>query len=529
MTARLLEFFADTTPWPRRLWEVGSVLALREAWECGDWQHDKVLSQGAVSWFRHSLLSRLGPDRGLGGGKLRRELTGLLKSDLAAASNTRRRLAELLPRVTEGYLRRWKEAVFSDSPPDPEVLARAVAGHLLDTGHSSGALHRWVRRLDAREGATTAELLEEACTLSEQDDRDFEVLVPFRSVPQHQKLAGQLDEWLPPRYAAQWLTDNGVKSPPRHNGAFRYTIRAKDPVAAARAAGDKVRRLQGRRSYARGAKRSLEPVGRVWVRGFAEPLPLSPPARGVSIPSLERERTMYAVDGSGKLDDALELAAPLDDGRPTTAVSGAWAALESLLFQPGDTGDEEGRVVAADRLARIVACSWPRAELTALAVRHRGDAGAVTARLAECGSNLERSRVVAEELRRGGRLNLHSPADQAAEQRMRELLEDPFKRLSGVWELLSGVFRRLYRQRNIVLHGGDTTAIALSATLRSSPPLVGAGLDRIVHAWLGNGTGPLELAARAENALTLVGDPDGPDVTELLEPPVHGNGPARRT
>jgi hypothetical protein len=36
VVARLLDFFADTSPWPRRLWEVSSVLALQEAAEAGD-------------------------------------------------------------------------------------------------------------------------------------------------------------------------------------------------------------------------------------------------------------------------------------------------------------------------------------------------------------------------------------------------------------------------------------------------------------------------------------------------------------
>jgi hypothetical protein len=47
--------------------------------------------------------------------------------------------------------------------------------------------------------------------------------------------------------------------------------------------------------------------------------------------------------------------------------------------------------------------------------------------------------------------------------------------------------------------------------------LVGAGLDRLVHAALTLGVEPLDLAARAENSLALVGDPLGPPVTGLLD------------
>jgi hypothetical protein len=99
---------------------------------------------------------------------------------------------------------------------------------------------------------------------------------------------------------------------------------------------------------------------------------------------------------------------------------------------------------------------------------------------------------------------------------MEVLLADPHAQLKDVSTVLTGVFRRLYRQRNIVVHGGSTEAIALDAALRTSAPLVGAALDRLVHAQLIDEETPLTLAARAENSLALVGDPLGPHITRLL-------------
>jgi len=68
-----------------------------------------------------------------------------------------------------------------------------------------------------------------------------------------------------------------------------------------------------------------------------------------------------------------------------------------------------------------------------------------------------------------------------------------------------------------VLHGGSTQSVALNATLRTAAPLVGAGLDRIAHAYLVNGVTPLDLAAKAELRLSLVGERDAPSLTDLLE------------
>jgi len=102
--ARLLDFFADTSPWARRLWDLGGVLALEEAAEAGSWVSLRVLSTGAVDWYLRNLERTLGPDRGLGDSRLRREVTNLLRAGLRPNSAARRRLHELLPIITHGYL-----------------------------------------------------------------------------------------------------------------------------------------------------------------------------------------------------------------------------------------------------------------------------------------------------------------------------------------------------------------------------------------------------------------------------------------
>lgn len=525
--ARLLDFFRETTPWPRRLWEASNILALEEAIECGDWTRMKVLSSGAVSWYLHELERQLGRDRGLGDTHLKKELTHLLRSKLPTDGRDRRRLVQLMPSIKQGYLNRWAASVDSGQPPSAERLARSLATYLLDCGHSSGYLNRWAVQLHREPAATLKDLLDGACKLADQVDQQYEVLIPFVSVPDHKLLASHLPEWLNPSHAAAWFTQNGFEKPPRHNGAFTFQFTAKDPVAAARSAGAMVRRLEARRAYARsgayasrGNRHRLQPVGQVWIKGQPGPLPLEPPNRGVSVLSLVSEKTMYSVNQSDRLDEALELAAPLNDGSASTAAAGGWAAVESLLYHPGDELDvTEGRAVVVDRLAAIVACSWPRAELTTLSYRHDPSAeDDLSRQLDRCGTNMERSRVVADALGGGATatLVLKSPHELAAAERMKCVLRDLYGQLNDVRRVLNGVFRRLYRQRNIVVHGGSTEAIALDAALRTAAPLVGAALDRLVHAQLIDNESPLTLAARAENSLALVGDPLGPDITRLL-------------
>lgn len=99
---------------------------------------------------------------------------------------------------------------------------------------------------------------------------------------------------------------------------------------------------------------------------------------------------------------------------------------------------------------------------------------------------------------------------------MRELIDKPYGTLGRVSGYLRGALRRLYRQRNIVLHGGSMRSVALRASLRTADPLVGASLDRIAHGYTSCDVAPLDLASRAQLAIKLSGDRDGWGLHEML-------------
>ncbi len=295
-------------------------------------------------------------------------------------------------------------------------------------------------------------------------------------------------------------------------------------------------RMVARSSFLRRSRGGIRPALSIWVAGHPEPIPLTTAARGADVLALVHEGHLYNVDGVRSLiDDALELAAPVNQGAVGPAVAGAWAAVESLLSNPDDPAEEErsGKAVAADRLAAIIACSWPRAELTALAHRHNpAQPDSLSGALDGCTTNLERARAVAHAIRTGTGLPDVSRArsrhsDLAAIERMAKLLADPRKELTTAATTFKVALRRLYRTRNIILHGGSTKGVAVQAAMRIAAPLVGAGLDRLTHAALVEGIHPLDLAARAELALRLIDGETGLSVAELLEPPRAARRPAR--
>jgi hypothetical protein len=188
--------------------------------------------------------------------------------------------------------------------------------------------------------------------------------------------------------------------------------------------------------------------------------------------------------------------APLQSGTSSAAIAGGWAAIESLLSEP-----RTKRADPAERLATIVACSFPRAELTDLAYAVIDNGGELATRVRALATNREKARLIAELILNGTLPELRSWSDRAAVGRIRELLASPREVVSRIRDHIHDTFARLYRQRNLILHAGLTQAVALRSTLRSASPLVGAGLDRISHARFVGGMRPLQLAGRARTAI----------------------------
>ncbi|GAB3181008.1 hypothetical protein [Streptomyces incanus] len=487
--ARMSDFFADErTPWPRRLWDIGSVLALEELWEAGHWQAHNVLSSSACDWQRHELKAILGRDAGLGDKDLRKEITNLLSKPLLDPSPERRRLKEVIGHLRPGYLGRWVTAIAVEEAKrvKPERFSRTVVAHLLDLGYSGLHLRNWARGLKTAR-VTATDIAESAAELARARPQTFDVLVALDKVP-HRELAEPLPNWLDKGKVGAWLREHGHNTAGfRTGGGFVYQLQALDPLGAADQARRLLDRMTARSEFLRGRRGGVLPLPFIWVAGYDTPVPLEPPARGVDVLSLVYEGHLYKVDSRERIDDALELAAVSNRGALAPAVAGGWAAVESLLVHPDDPrsdGERSGKAVAADRMAAIIACSWPRAELTTLAHRHQpARPDALSEAVAACTANRERARLVADALRAGGPEALALKyTDTAAAQRMAALVQNPGKQLAEVNHAFRIAMRRLYRTRNIVLHGGATQGVALDASLRTAAPLLGAGLDRIVHA-----------------------------------------------
>jgi hypothetical protein len=451
-----------------------------------------------------------------------RDLDEILARGDKIGVNDENKLEHLARRVDDGYLARWIAAVDSGRAPPVERTSRSVATHLLDKGFSSDHLYRWLDA-DRHRGPAPdlARILAEANLMCRTTAaRSYEVVVPC-FIPGDPTRLPPAVRWLDAEQTAATLDKlRPGQRKPRQGGAFAIQVTGRDPWAAVEAANELIARVSARVQVGRPGSDLVRTAGVAYVTGNGREFQLRPPRRQLDVHALHRQGAVFDVDpaDSRQLDDALELAAYLETGSAGAAVTGGWAAIEGLLLHAG----ERGHVAAADRLAAIVACSVGRAELTPLAFAHQAhgsdDLASQLQAMDVTSSNYERVRLTEQHLRDGHRLALASASDEAALDRVTGILGNARADIGRIRQYVQDTFRRLYNQRNLVMHGGSFRSIALSATLRTAPPLVGAGLDRIVHAQLGarQPMDPLSLSARAEAELDLLGSDGASWIVDLL-------------
>lgn len=509
--ARLLDLFAASTPWHRGLWNSGLCLTLREVLEASEAVRAGVLNEASLAVLANSAQILAGTDPGAGTVPERQTVQAALRAKPRFGGLDYHTIAQHEEACRRTYLNRWALALKAPQRPGPERTARLIASHLLDIGYSADYLHRWWKYHLHYEAGTRAlaDIVEEAQALALARPRDFVVLAPVANAIRW-KAATPPPEWRSPQQVSEWLRLNRFDvANVRQDGGFLYTVQALDPDSAVIRTSEILDQLKARMAV--GTRRSLVVLGQVWVQGESAPRSIDRTKRGVWVEALDRENQLFDTRPTSGIHAAIELLSHLQASSPGAAVAGGWAAIEALLSEPND------RAGAAERLAMLVACSYPRAELTHLSyVLERRDPG-MAVLLAPIQENRDRCSVVADALTRGtAQVALLQRPDVAAAVRMADLVRDPHRVLGDVQEHVATAFRRLYRQRNLVLHWGKMDGVALRASLRTAAPLVGAGIDRVIHAHYVDGLSPLQLVARAKMALATVGMTNGPRCTEML-------------
>jgi hypothetical protein len=518
--ARLLDYFSSRTHWNRSLWGTGTILAFREILEAGEAQSQGHLSEKTTKGAVVTALRLLRDDPGMGTPQERATLEGLLlvnkepRDELSFQGLEYEAIKEIVEHSSGLYLERWSHAIAVDRPPS-ERTSRAIAAHLLDLGFHSDFLHRWWTwnyRNPANAEVPLADVVLQVSALASREETRFTVLIPFPTPLQPPSGLLAPESWINATQVSEWLRENGSPDPEgrRQQGGLLLTVCARDPESAVQFAAERVELFAARVLLS--LRKSVQHFPIAWIKGKKKPYSIERRLRGIKIGAMHRENRIWLEsEHDPYIDPAIELLAPLQSGTSSAAIAGGWAAIESLLSEP-----RTKRADPAERLATIVACSFPRAELTDLAYAVIDGGGDLADRLRALATNKDKASLIAEAILNGTFPVLRSWSDRAAVERMRQLLASPSEVVSAIRDHIHDTFARLYRQRNLILHAGRTQAVALRSTLRGASPLVGAGLDRISHARFVGGIRPLQLAGRARTAIANLNPDDPISCVDLL-------------
>lgn len=507
-TWRLLEFLSDRTPWHRSLWGVGVVLSMEELFEACAVSKQGHLSEGSIKRMVSSLQKSVGLHPAFTDAE-KQSLKQLFQQIPKADGPAHFGIRDLSERVSRDYLARWGKVVAANNVA-VEHFSRSVAAHLLDAGFSAAYLYGFIRsRVDATDLITLPELCEALqAELVQSPRREFEVLLAFTETPKMPN--GVPSNWLRGNEITTWLQENGFSTTEvRASVAMILKVQARDYVGAADAARGDAERYAARSLIATGKPLKLLP--HLWVKGAPSPAPMKEASRGVGVRELYREDRVFSTEASHSVDAALELLAHLDGSSPPAAIAGGWGAIEGLLADPSD------RSSAADNLATLVTCSFPRAELTVLSYRLEEQYPGDCQDLAAVTGNRERARAVGRMIVENRMPDIHREVDQAAIGRLKKVLGNPRPELLTIRDAISESFHRLYRQRNLILHGARLDSVALTASLRTVAKLAGAGMDRITHGCYVQQLKPMELVARANLSIALASSEEPLRCVDLLE------------
>lgn len=513
-TARMMEIASTQAPWHRRLWRSGTLHIARELL---DESVRPGVPDSSIADQRKYVSRVLTTDPGISKGyrhQVKRAVDAI-SSGITQESHGWIRLREHLTRIDDDYLANW--ASLFDSPrPDPDLdvegAARRITAHILDAGMHKSSLFAWLRALQSSpEQLSIGELIREADSRLKSPARTYTFCVPFEKVGALR--FGHDSHWLTAQQTREWKSRHAPAAPgASQQGSLLLKIPASDVNAAADEARVQLSHLAAK--FSLGSSKRIVFGASMWSKEKHSPFPTHATNRLINLRSFERLGKLQDLAVPAYIANAVALVQPLQTAPPHLAIMSGWAAIESLMVGPHDQND----AVAAERFALIVASSMVRAELTRLSIIYADrKSDELSSILAGCSTNLERARRFQSHLATGVDVDLGSPVDNLAVARIRPAITYPSQEVEKISSILAREFTRLYRKRNLVAHGGTTAEGNLHSVSETLTPLIGAGIDRIIHVGLTFGVPPIELSAIAESRVPNLTSASADDPGNLLD------------
>jgi hypothetical protein len=426
-------------------------------------------------------------------------------------------ITDLLPQIGAAYLENWAREFakpeysrfdgnggFKGEPP--AKAAAKMLSFLLDQGISRKYLSAWLgyRVKYAEESIDLSTFMDHLDQMYSRGRGPVRGLALLSSPPP--PFAIERGSWLKASAARAWIQEKGTNPPKTIHGGLLFELNVWDIHSAVDQIRDAIEGLKFRVKVATG--KDVKFYNRVWLEGVSGPRTLADRSR------LPTPVPAYAMSGdpvdrpgsANRIEVAIDfLRSATLTSRPTGAGS-LWAALESLLVSPGD---EHRGVAVVERATNIGVVAFVRHQVQFCIGYLRANASdeSMVASLSELEGVLAVDRL--QQMAEGS--SDRPLASLLAEIELQHVADlcSPVG-LRALRSAIEGILFGLYRQRNLVLHGGVTDAPMLEPLVRDCMALVSAIANRFVRQCrLDPSLSPLLLAYR-----------DGILVEEAVEAPV---------
>lgn len=519
LVPRMLELTSRTTPWHRRDWRAGALELVEEALS-------EALIPGtrekALTELREHMAKALRDDRGVS--RIQKNLIGCVKSISPSSdpdSHDVRLAQHHAQDLKQTYLQNWAD-IF-DNPDqagqlDVEGTAKRIVSHLLYCGVPASSVYNVIHdRRVASEEYEFSSVLRELDSRTKYKVKDFSFAVPVDRIPDFLYSSSQPSGWLNPKQLKQWKHKNAPQAESvRHHGGFILTVHARDVNEAA----DEAQRLLSQLSFKfqSGSENGFSILHLMWSQEKGNSFPTQRIFKPLKLRAFQRANALHHLEISPKARNILAIIEPLQTNDSHVAVVNGWVALESILVD----SDEDDRI-GAERMARVVAASYFRTEMTWLARNYAEiykKKCSIAEQISSSETSIERSKLMAKAIQEEKDFSLLDQPDQLAIQKMLEVLENPSAVFDRTYEILKREFQRMYRKRNLIVHSGRAVENGIESIADKVVPLLINGIDQLLIANIQHDLDPKALAASVEfKALHLAqsGNSDSYSILDLLE------------
>lgn len=209
--------------------------------------------------------------------------------------------------------------------------------------------------------------------------------------------------------------------------------------------------------------------------------------------AFQRADALHDLEIGTKPRNILAIIEPLQTNNPHVALVNGWVAIESLLV---DSGEDDR--IGAERMARVVAASYFRTEMTWLAKNYADrykEKCSIAAQIKNEGASIIRSKLMEGVILERKDFDLLDHVDRLAIEKMQEAFNNPNRIFDRTSEILQREFQRLYRKRNLIVHSGRAVGNGIESITDKVIPLLINGIDQLLIASIQHEMDPKNLAA----------------------------------